>query len=87
VQYSCGTYFPERGEFRRVLDIFFGRIQLSEKLYHKNVLRLGWTVRHGGILRGVPMANNLVDGLFASHVLGHLLRNEFWLTPTIQRFG
>jgi hypothetical protein len=63
---------PKGVNFDASSKIFFERIPTIGKLYHKNSFRFGSAVRHGDIVRGLPIANNSVDGLFASHVLERL---------------
>jgi len=73
VQYGCGPCSPDGWmNFDASPTIFFERIPIIGKLYSKNSFRFGPAVRHGDIVKGLPIANNSVDGLYASHVLEHL---------------
>ncbi len=51
---------------------FFERIPLLGRLYKKNNFRFASSVEYGDIVKGLPISNNSVSGLYASHVLEHL---------------
>jgi len=55
----------------------FERIPLVGKLYTRNDERFPDAVRVGDVVRGLPVADQSCDGVYASHVLEHLSRTDF----------
>jgi hypothetical protein len=73
VQYGCGPCAPEGWlNFDASPTMFFERIPLLGRLCKKNNFRFASNVRYGDIVKGLPIANDSADGLYASHVLEHL---------------
>jgi Methyltransferase domain len=73
VQYGCGICAPvEWTNFDASPTLIFERVPVLGKLYSKNEFRFPPNVRYGNIARGLPIRENSVDGLYASHVLEHL---------------
>ena len=52
--------------------LLFERIPLLGKLFTKNMARFPANVRYGDIVKGLPIREGTVDGVYASHVLEHL---------------
>lgn len=79
VQYGCGLEAPagwlnfDASPTLRIQKLpIVGRIL---KPYLNCVF--GAAVRYGDIIRGLPVADNSVDGVFCSHVLEHLSLDDF----------
>ena len=73
VQYGCG-FESAHGwlNFDSSPTLRFERIPLLGGLYTKNEKRFPKSVMFGDIMRGLPLAPDSVDRLYASHVLEHL---------------
>ena len=78
VQYGCGLAAPKgwlnfdaspRLKFERLPGIGPMTGALGRRLFPRNV-------SFGDIVRGLPVADGSVDGVYASHVLEHLSRND-----------
>ncbi len=54
----------------------FERIPLIGKLYKKNKEFFPLNVMYGDIVKGLPLEENSVEGIYCSHVLEHLALNE-----------
>ena len=57
--------------------LIFERIPLVGKLYLKNNNFFPKNVNYGDIVKGLPVKNNSVKGIYCSHVLEHLTLVEF----------
>jgi SAM-dependent methyltransferase len=77
VQYGCHFCAPDGWmNFDASPTLRFERTPVLGRLYTKNGQRFPENVRYGDILRGLPVADGTVDGLYASHVLEHLSRTD-----------
>ena len=77
VQYGCGLCAPKGWQNYDVsLSIRAERIPLIGRLIGKNAERFPDNVRIGDIVRGLPVADGSADGVYASHVLEHLSRQD-----------
>lgn len=56
--------------------LIFERIPLIGKLYKKNKEFFPSNVMYGDIVKGLPLEENSVEGIYCSHVLEHLALNE-----------
>ena len=56
--------------------LIFERIPLIGKLYKKNKEFFPPNVMYGDIVKGLPLRENSVEGIYCSHVLEHLALNE-----------
>ena len=54
----------------------FERIPLIGKLFKKNKEFFPLNVMYGDIVKGLPLEENSVEGIYCSHVLEHLALNE-----------
>ncbi len=78
VQYGCGWSAPEGWQnFDASPTLRFERIPILGRMYMKNDTRFPENVRFGDIVRGLPIADGSVQGLYASHVLEHLSLADF----------
>lgn len=83
MQYGCGWCAPAGWvNFDASPTLRFERIPLIGMFYTKNDARFPETVRYGDIVRGLPLPDlPLPDescrGIYASHVLEHLSRDDF----------
>lgn len=81
VQYGCGTLVNNKwNNYDASPTLFIQKIPLLGKIARK------WlncvfpdTVFYGNIVRGLPIPDNSVDGVFCSHVLEHLLIEDFYV--------
>jgi SAM-dependent methyltransferase len=55
----------------------FERLPIIGKLYTKNEHRFPPGVHFGDVTRGLPVQDGLCDGVYCSHVLEHLSREDF----------
>jgi SAM-dependent methyltransferase len=78
VQYGCGLAAPDswtnfdaspRLRFERLPGVGAAAGALGKRLFPANV-------QFGDIVRGLPIADGTVDGVYASHVLEHLSRDD-----------
>lgn len=77
VQYGCGWSAPDGWlNFDASPTLKFERIPLIGSLYTKNDNRFPRNVRFGDIVQGLPIENGSAEGVYASHVLEHLSRND-----------
>lgn len=73
IQYGCGFCAPDGWvNFDASPTLLFERIPLLGKLFTKNMARFPANVRYGDIVKGLPIREGTVDGVYASHVLEHL---------------
>ena len=86
VQYGCGWNAPNGWlNFDGSPTLIFERLPILGLLYTKNAARFPANVRYGDIIKGLPVAPETVERLYACHVLEHLayedairaLRNSF----------
>jgi SAM-dependent methyltransferase len=84
VQYGCGLSAPDgwlnfdsspRLRFERLPAIGTIAGVLGKRLFPPNV-------RYGDIVRGLPVPDNTADGVYASHVLEHLSREDVVMALT-----
>ena len=77
VQYGCGFCAPPGWEnFDASPTLRFERLPLLGRLYTKNKARFPVNVRYGDIVSGLPMALGSCDGVYSSHVIEHLSRED-----------
>lgn len=77
VQYGCGWSAPDGWHnFDGSPTLRFERIPVIGKLYTKNATRFPATVRYADVTAGLPIDSNSCDGVYASHILEHLSRND-----------
>jgi hypothetical protein len=77
VQFGCGFSAPEGWlNFDASPTLRFERIPLVGRLYTRNRQRFPANVKYGDIVRGLPIDRRSCDGMYASHVLEHLARDD-----------
>ncbi len=77
VHYGCGLTAPEEWtNFDASPTLRFERIPLLGRLYSKNGWRFPPNVRYGDIVKGLPIAAGGCKGIYCSHVLEHLARED-----------
>src|SRR5882762_5822474 len=75
VQYGCGHSAPEGWlNYDASFTLRVERLPLAGRFAKKNSQRFPDNVSFGDIVRGLPLADGSVDGVYASHVLEHLSR-------------
>jgi SAM-dependent methyltransferase len=75
VQYGCGHSAPEGWlNFDASLTLQVERLPVVGRFVKKNAQRFPANVVFGDIVKGLPIADGSVDGVYASHVLEHLSR-------------
>ena len=73
LQYGSGWCAPQAWiNFDASPTLYFERIPLLGKLYTKNKTRFPENVRHGDIVKGLPVAEKSCAAVYCSHVLEHL---------------
>ena len=78
VQYGCGFSAPDKWvNFDASYALIWEKLPLLGRLYTKNSQRFPENVRHGNIVKGLPIGTNSCKGVYASHVLEHLALDEF----------
>src|SRR5690349_17196768 len=78
VQYGCGWCAPKEWiNFDASPTLFFERIPLLGRLHTKNASRFPRNVLYGNIVKGLPIDDGSAPGVYASHILEHLSRDEF----------
>ena len=78
VQYGCGWSGPrEWVNFDASPTLRFERIPVIGRWYTRNAARFPEHVQYGDIVKGLPVTDGSVDGLYASHVLEHLSLEDF----------
>jgi predicted SAM-dependent methyltransferase len=79
VQYGCGPVSapPQWTNFDASLTLRFERIPLIGRLYTKNAQRFPENAKWGDIVKGLPIADQSCQGIYASHVLEHLPLDHF----------
>lgn len=77
VQYGCGFCAPEEwANFDASLTLRLERTTIIGRFVRKNAQRFPANVRYGDIVKGLPVADGVASGVYASHVLEHLARDE-----------
>lgn len=78
VQYGCGLSAPERWvNFDSSPRLRFERLPGVSAMTSLAGYRLfPASVRYGDIVSGLPMPDGSADGVYSSHVLEHLARND-----------
>lgn len=75
IQYGCGWSGPTPQQwmnFDSSPTLRFERLPIIGQFYTKNKARFPENVRYGDIVKGLPLKDNSVHGIYASHVLEHL---------------
>lgn len=75
VQYGCGHSAPDGWlNYDASFTLRIERLPLLGQLVRKNSQRFPANVAFGDIVRGLPISDGSVEGVYASHVLEHLSR-------------
>jgi SAM-dependent methyltransferase len=78
VQYGCGWSAPDGwANFDASPTLRFERLPLLGRLFTRNAERFPANVRVGDVVAGLPVPDRSCDGVYASHVLEHLARDDF----------
>ena len=78
LQYGCGWCAPDGWtNFDASPTLRFERLPLLGRLYTRNVERFPESVRYGDIVKGLPVPDASCEGVYCSHILEHLSRNDF----------
>lgn len=78
VQYGSGFTAPEGWlSFDSSPTLRFERLPVIGRLYTKNAARFPEAVRYGDIVKGLPLPPESCRGIYCSHVLEHLSRDDF----------
>jgi hypothetical protein len=78
VQYGCGFSAPDGWlNFDASPTLRIERLPLLGHLVHKNSRRFPQSVQFGDIVRGLPISDGMARGVYASHILEHLCREDF----------
>lgn len=78
MQYGCGFSAPEGWKnFDASPTLRFEHLPVIGRLFTKNTRRFPENVRYGDIVKGLPLADGTVDAVYASHILEHLVLNDF----------
>lgn len=79
VNIGCGWDSPDGWmNFDGSPTLRFERMPFIGRLYVKNSKRFPVDVEYGNIVTGLPLEDGSVDGVYASHVLEHLCRQDFY---------
>ena len=77
LQYGCGHSAPKEWvNFDASPTLRLERLPFFGSYIQKNAIRFPQNVLSGDIVSGLPISNGTVRGLYASHVLEHLSRND-----------
>jgi SAM-dependent methyltransferase len=77
VHYGCLFCAPESWlNFDASPTLLFERVPVIGRLYSKNQQRFPANVRYGDIVKGLPVPAASCQGLYCSHVLEHLARED-----------
>jgi SAM-dependent methyltransferase len=77
VQYGSGFSAPSGWtNFDASLTLRFERLPIIGRLYTKNAGRFPSNVRYGDVVSGLPIESDSCQGVYASHVLEHLSRQD-----------
>ena len=78
VQYGCGDCAPaEWVNFDASPTLRIESIPIIGRFIKKNAAPFPSNVRYGDIVSGLPIPDGIVWGLYASHILEHLSRDDF----------
>jgi len=78
VQYGCGQSCPDGWiNFDASPTLRLQRLPLIGRLFSRGTMVFPDAVRFGDIVKGLPIADGSVQGIYASHVLEHLSYAEF----------
>jgi SAM-dependent methyltransferase len=79
VQYGCGLSCPDGWiNFDASPTLRLQRLPSIGRLFRSDATVFPAGVRYGDIVKGLPVANASVQGIYASHVLEHLSYADFW---------
>jgi SAM-dependent methyltransferase len=79
VQYGCGQSCPDGWvNFDASPTLRLQLLPLIGRLFKRGTTVFPASVRFGDIVRGLPIAEGSVQGIYASHVLEHLSYADFW---------
>ncbi len=77
VQYGCGHSAPDGWlNYDASFTLRVERFPLGGRFVRKNAQRFPANVSFGDIVKGLPVSDASVDGVYASHVLEHLSRTS-----------
>ena len=80
VQYGCGLSCPDGWtNFDASPTLRAQRLPLIGKLLRRGPVVFPDGVRYGDVVKGLPVADGSADGVYASHILEHLSRQDFEL--------
>jgi SAM-dependent methyltransferase len=80
VQYGCGQSCPAGWEnFDASPTLYLQKMPIVGSLFRRGAVVFPRDVRFGDIVKGLPLADGTVDGIYASHVLEHLPLSDFQL--------
>ncbi len=77
IHIGCGFSAPEGWlNFDSSPTLRFERVPLIGRLYTRNPVRFPRAVRYGDIVAGLPVPDGRARGVYCSHVLEHIARND-----------
>src|SRR5258708_27736942 len=78
VQFGCGLCAPEGWlNFDKSPSLRLQRIPIFGRTFRKYTPPFPRNVRHGDIVKGLPIPENSCTAIFCSHVLEHLALSDF----------
>ena len=78
IQFGCGFQAPKTWKnYDASPTLLFEKIPFLGRLIKKNSQLFPANVLWGNIVKGLPIRENTVDGIFCSHVLEHLALSDF----------
>lgn len=78
INYGCGwDIVSDWKNFDASPTLQFERLPILGRLYTKNKSRFPESVYYGDIVRGLPVQDGVVTGIYCSHVLEHLSLEDF----------
>jgi len=87
VQYGCGFHAPEEWiNFDASPTLVLEQMFFLKSVIRKNERKFPSNVKYGNIVKGLPIEKGTVTGLYASHILANLSREEFFIA-LINSFG
>lgn len=76
---GCGWDAPDGWRnFDGSPTLRFERIPFVGHIYVKNAKKFPASVEYGDIVKGLPIKDGSMEGVYASHVLEHLCRSDFY---------